>query len=92
MINIVLIGFGILYYKKKQSSFHNGINKIRSFEISKKVALISGIVILAIYIGLTVPELGIDEAEQYPDFEILQNGLEIWPSGESDDIYVRENK
>ena len=90
IINIVLIGFGILYYKKKQSSFHNGINKIRSFEISKKVALISGIVILAIYIGLTVPELGIDEAEQYPDFEILQNGLEIWPSGESDDIYVRE--
>ena len=64
IINIVLIGFGILYYKKKQSSFHNGINKIRSFEISKKVALISGIVILAIYIGLTVPELGIDEAEQ----------------------------
>ena len=90
IINIVLIGFGILYYKKKQSSFHNGINKIRRFEISKKVALISGIVILAIYIGLTVPELGIDEAEQYPDFEILQNGLEIWPSGESDDIYVRE--
>jgi len=90
IINIALIGFGILYYKKKNSSFHDGINKIRQFEISKKVALISMIVILGIYIGLTVPELAIDEAEQYPDFEILQNGLEIWPSGESDDIYVRE--
>ena len=90
IINIVLFGFGILYYKKKQSSFHNIINKIRNFEISKKVTLISIIVILGIYIGLTIPELGMDEAEQYSDFEILQDGLEIWPSGESDDIYVRE--
>ena len=90
IINVALFGFGILYYKKRNSSFHNGINKIRSFEISKKVALIAGITILAIYIGLTIPELAMDEAEQYPDFEILKKGLEIWPSGESDDIYVRE--
>ena len=90
IINIALFGFGILYYKKKNSSFHDGINKIRNFEISKKIALISMIIILGIYIGLTVPELGVDEAEQYPDFEILQAGLEIWPSGESEDIYVRE--
>ena len=90
IINIALFGLGILYYKKRNSSFHNGINKIRSFEISKKVALIVGIIILAVYIGVTVPELAMDEAEQYPDFEILKDGLEIWPSGESDDIYVRE--
>ncbi len=90
IINIALFGLGILYYKKKNSSFHNGINKIRSFEISKKVALIVGIIILAVYIGITAPELAMDEAEQYPDFEILRDGLEIWPSGESDDIYVRE--
>jgi len=90
IINIALFGLGIIYYKKRSSSFHNGINKIRSFEISKKVALIVGIIILAVYIGVTVPELGMDEAEQYPDFEILRDGLEIWPSGESDDIYVRE--
>ena len=90
IINVALFGLGILYYKKRSSSFHSGINKIRSFEISKKVALIVGIIILAVYIGVTVPELGMDEAEQYPDFEILRDGLEIWPSGESDDIYVRE--
>jgi len=90
VINIALFGFGILYYKKKNSSFHDVINKIREFEISKKVALISMIIILGIYIGLTIPELAIDEAEQYPDFKILEAGLEIWPSGESDDIYVRE--
>ena len=90
VINIALFGFGILYYKKRNSSFHNLINKIRNFEISKKATLIVGIIILAIYIGVTIPELGIDDADQYPDFEILQQGLEIWPSGESDDIYVRE--
>ena len=57
IINIALFGLGILYYKKRSSSFHNGINKIRSFEISKKVTLIVGIIILAVYIGITVPEL-----------------------------------
>jgi len=90
IINIALFGLGILYYKKRSSSFHAGINKIRNFEISKKVTLIIGIIILIVYIGVTAPELAMDEAEQYPDFEILKDGLEIWPSGESDDIYVRE--
>jgi len=37
-----------------------------------------------------VPEISINEADQWPDYQILKQGLEIWPSGESDDIYVRE--
>ena len=56
--NVVIFGFGITYYKKKiPSVIHDAIEKIRTFEISKKVAVISLAVILSIYIGLSTPEL-----------------------------------
>ncbi len=89
--NAILIGVGLAYYKKKlPSNIYKLIKSFLNFEISKKVALIVAIIILAIYIGLSVPELSINEADQWPDYQILKRGLEIWPSGESDDIYVRE--
>lgn len=89
--NIILIGIGLAYYKKKlPSNIYKPIKSFLNFEISKKVALAVAIIILAIYIGLSVPELSINEEDQWPDYQILKKGLEIWPSGESDDIYVRE--
>ncbi|HXV38140.1 MAG TPA: hypothetical protein VD699_01005, partial [Nitrosopumilaceae archaeon] len=89
--NVILISVGLAYYKKKlPSSIYKLINSFLNFEISKKTALIVAIIILAIYIGLSVPEISINEADQWPDYQILKQGLEIWPSGESDDIYVRE--
>jgi len=89
--NVVLIGVGFAYNKKKlPSNIHKPIELFLNFEISKKIALIAAIIILAIYIGLSVPELSINEADQWPDYQILKQGLEIWPSDESDDIYVRE--
>ena len=40
--NVVIFAFGIMYYKKKISSLvYNAIEKIRTFEISKKVTIIS---------------------------------------------------
>tara|TARA_B100001750_G_scaffold74551_1_gene59348 strand:+ start:562 stop:1782 length:1221 start_codon:yes stop_codon:yes gene_type:complete len=90
--NIAIFGFGIAYYKKKiPSLISNGIEKIRTFEISKKVAVISLAVILAIYVGLSAPELLLDEGKMWDDYTaVLLPGLEIWPFGESDDIYVQE--
>ena len=89
--NAILIGVGFAYHKKKlPSSIYKLINSFLNFEISKKTTLIVAIIILAIYIGLSVPELSINEADQWPDYQILKRGLEIWPSGESADIYVRE--
>ena len=89
--NAILIGVGLAYYKKKiPSNIYKLIKSFLNFEISKKVTLIIAIIILAIYIGLSVPEISINEADQWPDYQILKRGLEIWPSGESDDIYVRE--
>ncbi len=81
--NIIIFGFGIAYYKKKIPSLaHSLFEKIRTFEISKKIALISLVVILGIYIGLTIPELSLDEGQEWSDYHsVLLPGLELWPFG-----------
>ena len=90
--NIVIFGFGIAYYKNKiPSSMHNIIEKIRTFEISKKIATISLLIILGIYIGFSSPELLLNEADDWSDYHsVLIPALEIWPFGESNDVYVQE--
>jgi len=90
--NILILGFGVAYYKKKIPSLvYNVVEKIRTFEIPKRVAMMSLAVILVVYIGLSAPELFIDEGEQWSDYSaVLIPALEIWPFGESDDIYIQE--
>ena len=89
--NVVIFGFGIAYYKKKiPSSLHDLVEKIRTFEISKRVAIISLAIILVVYVGLSTPELFIDESTQWGDYRILEEGLEIWPFGQSDDVIIQE--
>ena len=89
--NIALLIFGILYYKKKlPSSISNFINRIRIFEISKKPALIILLIIFSIYMGLSTPELFLDESQQWGDYATLRDALEIWPDGKSDNVYIEE--
>ena len=89
--NTFLISFGLLFYKKKLPlSINNAIQFLLNFEISKKIAIIAGIIILTIYIGLSIPELSINEMEQWPDFLVLKNALNIWPSTDHFSIYVKE--
>ena len=90
--NVVIFGLGIAYYKNKiPSSAHNMFEKIRTFEISKRVTLISLIIILGIYVGLSSQDLLLDEAKEWSDYNaVLLPALEIWPFGEADDIYVQE--
>ena len=90
--NIVIFGFGIAYYKKKiPSSLAGVIEKVRTFEIPKKAAIIILLIILGIYIGLSAPELLLDEGKEWADYDaVLVPGLELWPFGESDNIYIQE--
>ena len=89
--NIAIFGFGIAYYKKKiPSVLYDVFEKIRTFEISKRIALISLAIILAVYVGLSIPELFIDEVTQWQDYRILEQGLEIWTDGQSDDTTIQE--
>ena len=89
--NVILILFGILYVKKKlPGTISNSIDKIRAFEIQKKPSFIILLIIFAIYIGFSIPELSIDEAADWPDYKTLADALEIWPDGESDNVYIQE--
>jgi len=90
--NVVIFGFGIAYYKKKIPSLaQDVVEKIRTFEIPKKVAIISLAVILCVYIGLSAPELFLDEGKDWNDYNmVLLPALEIWPFGESDNVYIQE--
>jgi len=90
--NVVIFGFGIAYYKKKIPSLvQDVVEKIRTFEIPKRVAIISLAIILCVYIGLSAPELSLDEGKAWNDYtKVLLPALEIWPSGQSDDVYIKE--
>ena len=88
---ILLLSFGFLYKKEKLPSLiTNKINFILNFEISKKIAILVGISIISIYIGLSIPELFIDEVKQWPDYLLLESALEIWPSTDHWSIYIKE--
>ena len=89
--NVVLILFGVLYVKKKfPNTISNYIDKIRAFEIPKKPSFIILLIIFSIYIGFSIPELSIDESTEWPDYKTLADALEIWPDGESDNVYIQE--
>ena len=86
-----LLTLGFLYKNEKlPSQLYSGIRFILNFEISKKTAIISGIIILGIYIGLSSSELFLDERNQWSDYFILEDALEIWPSTEHWNVYIKE--
>ena len=93
-ITISIISFlsiGFLYKNKKlPATFSSGIKFILNFEISKKVSVIVGIIILGLYIGLSFDELFLNEVEQWPDYLILKEALDIFPSTDHSSIYVNE--
>jgi len=62
IINSAIIGFIIFCIKKPQPRLNNIFKIVLNFEISKKITIIVGIIILSIYIGLSIPELSLNEA------------------------------
>ena len=53
-------------------------------------SLIILLIIFSVYIGFSSQELSLNEAEEWGDYAILKSALEIWPYGESENIYVEE--
>jgi len=89
--SFVLLALGFAYYKGKlPDQIYKCIQFVLNFETSKRITLIIVITILIFYIGFSVNELSINEDGQWSDYEVLKKALEIWPSIESDDIYVQE--
>lgn len=87
----ILLGIGFAYYKKKLPVLvSKPIEYFLNFEISPQTAFLAAMVLLAIYIGSTIGELNINEEEQWPDYEVLKEGLKIWPSSQSDNMFIKE--
>ena len=88
---IFLLALGLLYKNEKLPSvFSSSIKFVLNFEISKKVAIIAGIIILGLYVGFSFEELFIYEAEQWPDYLILDQALKIFPETNHSSVYVNE--
>jgi len=73
----IVFGIAILHFKNKlPQSISKGFQFIFNFEVSKKVAIISMIVILAIYVAASANELA--EEEQWEDYIGVKQRLENW--------------
>ena len=83
--NVIILSLGYVYKKNKITNFSSFVNKIRDFDISKKQSLIIGIIILVVYAAITSPELTLDEALQWGDYDILISALETFPETTSGD-------
>jgi len=73
----IVFGLAILYFKNKlPQSISKGFQYIFNFEVSKKVAIVSMVVILAIYVAVSANELS--EEEQWEDYVGVKKRLETW--------------
>ena len=90
--NVLVFAFGYIYYKNKIPSINHKIEQIRNFEISRKITVIILIVIISLYAGFSAPELLLDESEQWGDYHVLLDSLELWPDGTPppDEPYIEE--
>ena len=75
---------------KLPNTFTEIIQKILSFDLSRKNSFIILIIIIVIYVVTSANELSINELNQYGDFLVLESALEIWPEQEAENKYLAE--
>ena len=68
IINVIVLLFGIVYYKKNYS-----LNRIFNFDVSKKITTVTIIIILSAYVITTVPEF--EKDEEFEDFIKIEKRL-----------------
>jgi len=88
LTNIILLGIGIAYYKNKLPKIISKSFKfIFNFEVSKKVAFITIVVLLTIYIPASIGELNEDEGEKWADFAAVNARTDSWKFEEITQFY-----
>ena len=91
IVNVIIFSLIVLGIKQRlPNAFTDVIQKILSFDISKKNSFGILIIILSIYVVVTVNELSIYELNQYGDFLVLEKAVKIWPEQESENKYLAE--
>lgn len=74
VINLLVLGIGVAYYKRAKG--RDLIKKIVSFEITKKQAIISIIIILAIFCTITAGTLA--QEETWEDYKRVKERIQTW--------------
>lgn len=72
----IIFGLAVLHFKNKISKLSKLFKFVFNFEISKKIALIALIVILAIYVAASASELA--EPQLYEDYKGVQERVKVW--------------
>ncbi len=84
-INLFLLGFGILFYKKiLPKKIRNALNFILNFEVSRTVAIFVMVVIVFGYIGYVLDDIDNNEQELWGDFQRVEKTVQEWPFGRVD--------
>jgi len=92
-VNLILLGFGIMYYKKiLPSVILRSIDFILNFEVSRRIATIVIVTLFVIYIGVTLSVEDIYERDHWGDLFRIERALEKFPynleGGPNDLVYV----
>ena len=75
--NIIVFGLLALYKKNKMpKSIERNLKKLFSFEISKKSALVTMIILLGIYAAATSSEMGTEE--NFEDYDGVLKKVDKW--------------
>lgn len=83
IVNLLILGFGVLYYKKIiPKKIENGFKFILKFEVSRKVAIIIIVILLGAYVVFTIPELNQKEIDVWKDWRFVEPFIENFPEGE----------
>lgn len=82
-VNLLVLGFGLIYYKKRlPNKIDNSFKFLLNFEVSRKVAIIVIIILLGLYVVLTIPELNQKEIDTWKDWEFVEPFIKDFPDGE----------
>jgi len=82
-VNLILLGFGILYYKKfLPVVIYRLIDFILNFEVSRRTAIIVVVTLFVIYIGFSLYNDNIYEPDPWGDFFRIEKAIEEFPFNE----------
>lgn len=79
-MNVLVLGIGLLYFfNYLPDTIQKFFRFIHNFEVSRKVASIAFVSLLAIFIGISVGKLGVNEIKETLDFFVVSQALKDWP-------------
>ena len=75
-VNVILLGIGIVYWKKKECKYRVIVSRFTNFEVSKKQAIIGIIILVTIFSAITAGTLS--KEETWVDYQGVKDRVQTW--------------